>query len=65
MPLYMYVCSKGHNFEELTSVAAGEKRLKEVCDICGAKLHRSFSVPAVHMRGYSEGDARYNRGMKK
>jgi putative FmdB family regulatory protein len=65
MPLYLYTCSKGHSFEELTSVAVGEKRLDKPCSVCGAKLRRNFSAPAVHMRGYLEGDARYNRGMKK
>ena len=65
MPLYMYTCSEGHSFEELTSVATGEKRLKEPCPICGARLMRPFGAPAIHMRGYSEKDARYHRGMKK
>ncbi len=66
MPLYLYACSEcGHYFEELTSAAAGAKRLNEPCPKCCAKVKRSFSAPAIHMRGYSEGDARYNRGMVK
>lgn len=67
MPVYTYVCSEcGHCIEEISSIAAGDKRLKEPCPECGAELKRPFgeNVPAIHMRGYSPCHPRFYRGMR-
>lgn len=66
MPLYVYVCSVCRDyFERNSSLEFSEMLVKLPCCKCGGKVRRSFTAPAVHMRGYSKGDARYNRGMKK
>lgn len=67
MPMYVYVCSEcGHRFEEISSVTIGDKRLKEPCSECGAKVTRPFgeNIPAIQMRGYSPAHPRFFRGMR-
>ena len=49
MPLYEYVCAKGHRFEALQKVS--ERPLKQ-CALCSAKAARAISQPTLlHNRG--------------
>lgn len=68
MPIYVYVCDEcGSRFEEICSIAAGERRLNSACSQCGVKLERPIgeNAPTVHMRGYSPAHPRFFRGMRK
>lgn len=67
MPMYAYACTKcDHSFEEITTVAEGEKRLKSRCPECRSKIIRPITSnrPAIHTRGYSPGHPRFFRGMR-
>jgi putative FmdB family regulatory protein len=49
MPLYEYVCAKGHRFETIQKVS--EKPLKK-CAVCTAVARRAVSQPTLlHNRG--------------
>lgn len=65
MPIYKYQCERcGHNFDEMLSITAGEKRETDPCPECGdTSLKRKISAPAVHMR-YSPMHPRHMRGQR-
>lgn len=49
MPLYEYVCAKGHRFEAIQKVS--DKPLRR-CGICAAASKRAISQPTLlHNRG--------------
>lgn len=49
MPLYEYQCTKCDNrFERIQKFS---DPLVTVCPVCGGKVERTLSVPAIHFKG--------------
>lgn len=48
MPIYEYVCRKGHEFEEMQSFSAEPVAR---CPECGTKAQRKISLAAFHLKG--------------
>ena len=49
MPLYEYECdSCGHRFEVIQKFSDA---LADTCPVCGAKVHKLFSSPAIQFKG--------------
>jgi putative FmdB family regulatory protein len=48
MPLYEYLCKKGHRFEKIQKFS--DKPIKK-CPECGAPAERVISAPAVQFKG--------------
>lgn len=48
MPIYEYVCRKGHEFEEMQPFSAEPVAR---CPECGTKAQRKISLAAFHLKG--------------
>lgn len=48
MPIYEYICRKGHEFEEMQSFSAPPKRK---CPVCGTKAERRISLTSFVLKG--------------
>ena len=63
MPYYEYECAECEYTMELHYKSNAPARVE--CPKCGAMARRVFSPPTVIQNGYSESDARFNRGRSK
>src|SRR5271170_5313000 len=48
MPIYEYLCDKGHTFDAMQRMA--DAPLAE-CEVCGSPVHRVMQPVAVHFKG--------------
>ena len=48
MPVYEYLCTKGHNYEKTEGFSAP---VTQKCTQCGARARRQISMPAVIFKG--------------
>ncbi|HBW47597.1 TPA: FmdB family transcriptional regulator [bacterium] len=65
MPIYEYLCRKGHHFEKMQSFVA---KPVSVCPKCGEKAERKISLSAFHLKGsgwFSKDSAKSAKSEKK
>ena len=51
MPTYLYVCERGHEYEETRSMSENPRRMTCTKTDCGTKLIRKFSAPSITFKG--------------
>ncbi len=63
MPIYEYRCEAcGHTFELFQKFA---DKPVEVCELCGARVHKVLHPAAIHFKGSGFYTTDYGRGSKK
>lgn len=51
MPTYLYVCERGHEYEETRGMTEDPKLSTCAKPDCGTKLIRKFSAPSITFKG--------------
>ena len=48
MPIYEYLCERGHTFDALQSMSDDSLT---ACEVCGASVRKVLHAPAIHFKG--------------